>query len=306
MTHNQIGELATQIQGEFIPWIYSISSRVHQVELREMAYDPNVMSTAVLECAELFNPKVISVNLDPTVWAEAVGCEVAWGNGFPVITDSSGFTPNPDVLLECERVQVLRDAIERTRASIPNSLLACAINGPGMLSALLPTDEPMSDSEVFLTGECVSEAARMVCETGVDLLVIMEEKAINNSVIEYWLMRGIYRQIGKIAAYYSVATVLLSPGYEYSEALVAETNTIEYWIGNTENIRHSSVNDRSQFGHIVNGFGAEHCELEDMRKLLKRLPGFLTTPWDLDPDTDLTSVHRDVSTVRKFLMDIAR
>ena len=67
MTHNKIGELATQIQGEFIPWIYSISSRVHQVELREMAYDPNVMSTAVLECAELFNPKVISVNLDPTV-----------------------------------------------------------------------------------------------------------------------------------------------------------------------------------------------------------------------------------------------
>ena len=306
MTHNKLGELATQIQGEFLPWIYSISSRIHQVELREMAYDPNVMSAAVVECAELFNPKVVSVNLDPTVWAEAVGCEVAWGNGFPVITDSSGFTPNPDVLLECERVKVLRDAIERTRASIPNSLLACAINGPGMLSALLPTDEPMSDSEVFLIGECVSEAARMVCETGVDLLVVMEEQAINNKVIEYWLKRGIYHQVGKISAYYSIATVLLSPGYEYSEALMVDSSTIGYWIGRTENIRPSGVNGRPLFGHIVNGFGAGRCELEDIRKILKRLPGFLTTQWDLDPDTDLTSVHRDASTVRKFLRDIDR
>ena len=168
----------------FIPWIYSVAAKVRSITLEKMASRPIEMSLAVTECARLFGQQVVSVNLDPTVWLEAVGCQVEWRKSGPAIIGVRDSLPNPEEIADADQAKVGLEAIDRVRGALPpGNLVACGAIGPATLAWSLGLDAQPARMEEFMVGELVTEIARLVCSKPIDLLVVMEDVPVSNDAL---------------------------------------------------------------------------------------------------------------------------
>ena len=245
-----------------------------------MAHDGALMAAAVTECTRLFDPLVVCVNLDPTVWAQACGCEIGWDDGAPIVRAPPAGAPDPDALVDSERVQVVFDAITRVKGAFPAKTIACGVSGPATLATALGLDQPISKSGQFMVGELITEATRALCENGVDLIVIMEDPAQGDAELENWISGGHYGRIHKVAHHYSVETLLLSPGLTSAPE---DLNALDYVA--------------TSMGIVLDGFGTGTCDSDSIA--LGDLDGssarwFLTTAWDVDPAADLGALQHDM------------
>jgi len=286
----------------FVPWIYAISAKIRVTTLEKMAASAVEMSLAVIDSVKLFRQEVVSVNLDPTVWLEAMGCEIGWGVSGPAIIAVPDSLPNPEDIADADRVRVVLEAIDRVRGSLPpGKLIGCGMVGPATLARSLGLGTRPDRSEEFMVGEFVTEAVRSICSKPIDLLVLMEDEHVGSDDLGYWSSKGHYAAVQRMAHYFSVAVILLArsvpnikgdePGLNEYDGLVA--GIPGSWYG-------AEGHEKPLKGIVVPGFGTGSCRLDQVESFLEE-GCFLTHTWDVASGTDLGDLQRDIAAINSFL-----
>src|SRR3989304_10076929 len=62
----------------FIPWVCSFAAQLEQIEMEAMLSDSGLLSRALINSQKLFGYDAIVNVFDPTLEAEACGCNVDW------------------------------------------------------------------------------------------------------------------------------------------------------------------------------------------------------------------------------------
>lgn len=288
------------MKGKFVPWLYAVGSSIRQVSLRDMASDASLLASAVIDSGKLFNLPVLCMNFDLTLWGEAAGCATDWEAVPPCIAQGGAPDPNPDAVRESVRITTLVDAIARVKGAMPQHPVACAIAGPATLAKLLEFEQPVSRMGQFTVGELITEYVNVLCENKIDNVVVVEGRSIDDEALVPWVAGGHYARIAKLADHYSVATTLLCPQASLSDEQLAEFDSLTYVVAQPNatvaaNFAHAAK------GVCVAGFGTGGVTVPAGLDALEQGSYFLTTPWDLGPDSDFASIQQDIATVSAFL-----
>ncbi len=296
------------IQGQggsagFIPWIYSISAKIRSTTLEKMAASAVEMSLAVMDSVKLFRQGVVSVNLDPTVWLEALGCEVAWGELGPAITAVPDSLPMPEEIADSDRVRVVLEAIDRVRGSLPpEKVIGCGTVGPVTLAQSLGLGTRPDRSEEFMVGEFVTEAVSSICSKPIDLLVVMEDDPVSGDDISYWSSKGYYESVQRVAHHFSVAVILLARSISRIKGDEPGLNEYDGIVAGISGEQHGAAwQGKPMKGIVVPEFGTGSCRLDKLRSFLKGGGCFLTHAWDVASDTDPGDLNKDIAAINNFL-----
>ena len=287
------------MRGTFVPWLYAIGSSVRNVSLRDMAEDPVAMASAVVDSSKLFKTTMVCVNFDPTLWAEAAGCGTDW-QAMPTTAPGGSADPNPDAVKEAPRIATLVDAIARVKGALPNQPVSCAMPGPATLASVLELGIPPARMDQFTVGELAGEFASVLCEAQVDNIVIVEDPRCDEDALAPWVESGQYARIAKLTDHYSVASTLLCPQLSLTQAHIAEFDSLTYVVAESGSTAAAHF-DHAIKGFCVEGFGTGNVKATGELGALEPDSYFLTTRWDLDPDTDLADIQQDIATVQELL-----
>jgi len=288
------------MKGEFVPWLYAIAAKIRQVDLREMAADPAVMASAVIDSGKLFGTPMLCMNFDPTLWGEAAGCSTDWDSSPPCIAAGGSADPNPDLVRESARIATLINAIERVKGAMPQRQVACAIAGPATIAGFLELGHPVSRMDQFTVGELVTEYVNVLCEARIDNIVIVEGPQIDDDALAPWVEGNHYSRIAKLANHYSAATTLLCPQASLTVEQTREFDSLTYVVAQVERTIEADLSHAGK-GLMVGGFGSGSVTIPRGLDALEDGGYFLTTPWDLDPESDFTDIQNDIAAVSSFL-----
>ncbi|MGI9622422.1 MAG: hypothetical protein ACR2PK_06255 [Acidimicrobiales bacterium] len=255
------------------------------------------MASAVVECTRLFKPPVASVNLDPTVWAEGCGATVDWASGRPEIVDAGPGDPDPDVVMASARTEAVLHAVERVRGAVPGTPLGVGVPGPATLAGMIGLSDATSSSTQFAIGEVLSEATRALCEAGVDLIVVMEDPALDEPDLRPWIAAGQVGRVMTIAGHYSSEVLLLAAGAEFSAESAEPLAGLDYFVAYDP----TPAMNGCLTGRVLEGIGGlgEQDEV-DVAAGSRDGAGFTTVAWDLPPTADPAAVLRDIKTLREI------
>ena len=288
------------MKGKFVPWLYAVGSKIRQVSLREMALDGSLMASAVVDSGKLFNSPVLCLNFDPTLWGEAAGCSVDWDLSPPCVAPGGSADPNPDLVRDSVRVATLVQAIERVKGAMPNHPLACAMAGPATMARLLEIDHPASRMDQFTVGELITEYVNVLCENKIANVVIVESAGAGDEELAPWVDGNHYSRIAKLTDHYSVEATLLCTQASLNDEQVQEFDSLTYVVGQPDKTIEAALTHAVK-GVAVEGFGTGSVSLPSGIDALEPGSYFLTTPWDLDPESDFTNVQQDIATATSFL-----
>jgi hypothetical protein len=289
-----------KLNGKFVPWLYAIAATIRQVDLREMASNASSMASGVVASGKLFNSPVLCMNFDPTLWAEAAGCTTDWDNYPPSIAAGGSPDPNPDSVRDSARVTTLITAIERVKGTMPQHPLACAITGPATIAKFLELDQPASRMDQFTVGELISEYVNVLCENKIDNVVIVEDPQIDDDALAPWVEGKHYSRIAKLANHYAVQTTLVCPQASLNDEQTREFDSLTYVIARADKTIEAGLRHAIK-GLSVEGFGTGGVALPSGIDALETGSYFLTTPTDLDPESDFTNIQKDIATISSFL-----
>jgi hypothetical protein len=287
----------------FIPWIYGPAARVRSTTLEKLAASPLEMSLAAADCAKLFDLDVVSVNLDPTVWLEAAGCDVQWRESGPAVSGVRESLLNPEAIANADRPQVVLEAIDRVRGALPAAkLIACGSVGPATLALALGLESPLDRMDEFMVGEFITEAVKLICSKPIDLLVVMEDDSAGDDNLSYWSSKGHYSRIQRMAHYFSKSIILLARSASSIKGDDPQFNEYDgLVVGSAGPTEAAGPHAKPVQGIVVPEFGTGHCNPEQVEPLPEAGTCFLTHSWDLAADTDLGSLQRDIGAVRSMI-----
>lgn len=178
----------------FIPWVCTFAAKLEQVTVPDMLSDPGLLSTALLNSQELLGYDAITVVFDPTLEAEACGCEIAWpdaGDALPLVVshpfpggtgmekiDLSGLEKQgrlPACLEAFKRINILRGKQVALLGMVTGPVtLARHLYGEN-LAADLKQGKVEAVKAVAAAGSIGLKMCRTYCELGADVIAINDK-----------------------------------------------------------------------------------------------------------------------------------
>ena len=290
----------TSLSGSFVPWLYAMGSKIRQVNLREMALDASVMASGAIDSAKLFNLPVACVNFDTTLWAEAVGCSVDRDGAFPMVESGGSADTNPDLVREADQVIILKDAISRVKGALASHQVVCAIPGPAALAIDLAIPSPATKKDQFIVGELLTEFVNVLCENGIDNILVLEGPELSDDDLEPWIEGNHYSRIVKLTKHYAVETTLLCPQATLTEEQIQAFDDFTYVAANPESTVMADFENAVKAVY-VDGFGTGSVAIPEGVSELQFGNYILTTGWDLDVSHDFTDIQNDIAEIQDFL-----
>ena len=288
------------MKGTFAPWLYGSASAIRQVSLRDMALDGSLMAAGVIDNARLFNLPYVCVNFDSALWGEVAGCDINWEGDSPSVNIGGSEDPNPDTVRDAPRIQVLIEAIERVRGTLPEKKICCVIAGPATMGKYLEFGGQPSSLDQFTVSELITEYVNILCENKVDNIIITEDHTIDDSALAPWVEGSHYSRIAKLANHYSAETTLLCPNASLDESQIAEFDSLTYVIGDPNETIKATL-PQSTKGLIVDNFGTGKASLPLDIESVESGTYFLTTSGDLGVTVDLAMIQKDIEVISSQL-----
>ena len=214
----------------FIPWICSFAAQLEQTSVEAMLSDAGLLSRALLNAQKLFGYDAIVNVFDPSLEAEACGCEINWSEGgaLPRVVShplSEGAAIEDLDISNIEKQGRLPAILEATkRLNIIRGkevAIVGLITGPLTLARHLKgetfvTDLSQSNEEaikvITLAGNVGLKLCRSYCELGVDVVVIAEEMLGQIHPDLCQVVDAPLRSIRNVARFYDVHSLILSKG----------------------------------------------------------------------------------------------
>lgn len=152
---------------------------------------------------------------DQTLIAEALGATVGWEAGTPRIVAP----PAEIVPVEIAgrgRVPIMLEVVRRLRVVLQDRVaLAVALPGPLATARYLPTASPAAEGPspadyLAAAGSATLQAARLACEAGADLILLIEAElpAADDPVRPQW--QGILETICNVTRFHEALPVMLA------------------------------------------------------------------------------------------------
>lgn len=166
-----------------LPWLFEFAAAVADEPVDRLDDDPGVIARSLSNAAALFSLPAVTVSIDTTVEAAAVGCSVA-EDGVEGIVDSvdDAFAVDIDAATDSERVDARLDATRRLADTCEAAVLG-GVTGPARLAdRLLVGDSPsteLHEEAVFTAGEICVELADAYLEAGADGVAILEPEGLD-------------------------------------------------------------------------------------------------------------------------------
>ncbi|MFC2038646.1 uroporphyrinogen decarboxylase family protein [Chloroflexota bacterium] len=318
-------ELKSQANVPFMPWVCSFAAQLEQVSIQTMLSDAGILSRALINSQKLFGYDVITSVFDPSIEAEACGCELDWtddetlpevvshplseGASIDDIDTSDLETKGrlPAVLEATKRITILKGKDVAVAGLITGPLtLGKHLKGESFLDDL---NEGNYDAEDIIetAGSIALKLCRIYCEMGVDLIVIAEEMIGQLSPEMSHAISSPLRSIWNVARFYNVHSLVLSKGCSDGHIepildLQADGLAVSGGIDNLH-LKDAALARNSCFSRSIPsmdltgtlsqvGDSAKACISENGKGL------FISTEWDVPYSTNVNNMHEVMSIIR--------
>lgn len=311
-------ELADLPRLPFIPWMFTHAARLEQIPIRRMFDEPTQYVKCLQNTRKLYGYDAFTGSFDPSLEMEICGCPVKWGGDYeaPRAGPLPGFDFNrlKDIDVESAgktgRFGTVIESLRRINiVSGPNLALAAVINGPLTITAGLTGRDLVKDfaerpeeamRAVEATAAFLLKVVQIYCQLQLDIIAIADKlMAVLPEAHLSWLQSTLSPIVNTIR-FYNAFSVLL-PGESSPENLI---NLVDLGFDGivASGIDVNTWNKIKGGRHCILGkaipsrlFTTEKKELQGyMEALLKGgiAPGiFLTTDWEVPPDTPPDNIH---------------
>jgi uroporphyrinogen-III decarboxylase len=213
----------------FIPWVGTFAAKLDQIPVQDMLSDPGSLSTALMNCQELFGYDAIVTVFDTSLEAEACGCEINWAEDqthspqvVSHILSNGASLENMDIqnLEKRGRIPVYIEAIKRINIVKGKQIAILGmVTGPFTLAHQLMGDNFEEDIKkgtteatkaITLAGSIGLKLCRTYCELGVDGIVINDEQLGKMDERFYAAAAASLKSIWNVVKFFDVRSLILT------------------------------------------------------------------------------------------------
>lgn len=302
----------------FVPWMFTHAPRLEQIPVRRMFDDPTQYVRCLQNTRKLYGYDAIISSFDPSLEMEICGCTVDWRGDYeaPTIRPKPDFDFGSlkDVNVEnagkTGRFGTVVESLRRINmVSGSNVALAAVVNGPLTVTASLTGREPIKDliekpeqtmKTIESTAAFLLKVVQIYCQLQLDI-VLIADRLMATFPKEYlsWLQSTLSPIVNTVR-FYNAFSVLLpgesSPDNLSSlidlgfDGIVASGIDVNSW--NQLKDGRSCILGKAIPSHLLT------AEKKELQRYLETFltediePGiFLTTDWEVPPDTPPDNIH---------------
>jgi uroporphyrinogen-III decarboxylase len=310
----------------FIPWIFTHAARLEQIPVRRMFADPTQYTKCLQNARKLYGYDAVISSFDSSLEMEICGYPVNWRGDF----EAPATSPRPefdlgrlkDINVESAgktgRFGTVIESLRRiNKVSGPNLALAAVVNGPLTLTAGLTGRDPVKDfterpEEVIRAIEAAAsfllKVVQIYCQLELDIIVIAERPMAIFPPAQLSWLRSTLSPIVNMVRFYDAFSVLL-PGESSPDNI---TNLLDLGFdgivaaGIDANTWHKVKGGRSCILGKAIPIRLLSSSLRELQAYLEtnlpeRIePGvFLTTDWEVPPETPPDNLHLVMNMISK-------
>jgi uroporphyrinogen decarboxylase len=312
----------------FIPWIFTHAARLEQIPLRRIFADPTQYTKCLQNARKLYGYDAIIGSFDASLEMEICGCPVNWRGDYeaPAASPRPGFDfgrlkdINVESAAKTGRFGTVIESLRRiNRVAGPNLALAAVVNGPLTLTAGLTGRDPVKDlterpEEAIRAVEAAAgfllKVVQVYCQLELDIIAIAERPLAGFPAAHLSWLHSTFSPIVNMVRFYNAFSVLLpgvsSPdnianlvdlGFDGIVAAGIDSNTWHKIRGGRSCILGKAIPAR-----LLNSGQKELQAYLETHLPERTEPGvFLTTDWEVPPETPPDNVHLVMNMISKNL-----
>jgi uroporphyrinogen-III decarboxylase len=310
----------------FIPWIFTHAARLEQIPLRRIFADPTQYTKCLQNARKLYGYDAIISGFDSSLEMEICGYPVGWRGDYEVpettLRPEFDFSRLKDINVEsAARVGRFGTVIESLRrintVSGSDLALAAVVSGPLTLTAGLTGRDPVKDlterpedatRAIEAAAGFLLKVVQVYCQLELDIIAITERFMAGFPPAHLSWLCSTFSPIINMVRFYNAFSILLpgesSPenianlldlGFDGMVATGIDTNTWNKLKGGRSCILGKAIPAR-----LLNS-GTKELQAYLEANLPERIePGvFLTTDWEVPPETPPDNVHLVMNIVSK-------
>lgn len=195
--------------------IFSFGAKMVEAPLDEYLQDPTKISNALRMAQGFFNLEGLITYADPTMMAEAAGCETQ--GDYPYSVNPLGKVPDDldrrmAALPGTGRAAVAVEVIKRLNILLPDCILAARITGPVTLARELIGCEPAELIEhpdlLNQTAKGALAMVKAIGDVGIDILFVREEALPEVTPQTEKILKRCYSALWNTAKFYQIVPLL--------------------------------------------------------------------------------------------------
>ncbi len=309
----------------FIPWLFTHAAKLEQIPLRRMFADPTQYTKCIQNAQRLYGYDAVISSFDSSLETELCGCPVTWRDDYetPVVSPDPGFDfgrlkdINVASAAKTGRFGTVIESLRRINSVAGSNLaLVAVISGPLTLAAGLAGRDTLKDfterpEETAGTIEAAAgvllNVIKVYCQMELDIIAIADRLTTAFPVTYLPRLKSIFSPVLNVIRFYNAFSVLLpgeaSPdnvanlldlGFDGIVAAEIDTDT---W--NELKRGRSCVLGKAIPARLLNSEPGELQAYLEKYISVKNKPGvFLTTDWEVPPDTPPDNMHLVMNMVR--------
>jgi uroporphyrinogen decarboxylase len=310
----------------FIPWLFTHAARLEQIPVRRIFADPTQYTKCLQNARKLYGYDAIIGSFDSSLEMEICGNPINWRGDYeaPTTSPRPGFDfgrlkdINVESASKTGRFGTVIESLRRiNRVSGPNLALAAVVTGPLTLTAGLTGRDPIKDlaerpEEVIKAIEAAAgfllKVVQIYCQLELDIIAIADRLMPVFPAAHLSWLQSTFSPILNMVRFYNAFSVLL-PGESSPENLA---NLIDLGF---DGIVDAGI-DLTTWNRLKGGRSCilgkaipSHLLTSEPKELKAYLethlqggiePGsFLTTDWEVPPDTLPDNVHLIMKMISK-------
>ena len=199
--------------GIFIPLLFSFAARLEDIPLPQFLGDPTKIANAIRSVQSYYRLKGVTCYCDPTLEAEALGCELDWGTHPPRIIRrqpiDSDTKARAEKIAELGRIPTALEVVNILDSVLGDVILLAAITGPFTLARNLTDPGRSPEREALeLALRVTLILIRRFGEIGLNVPLIREDQLPQGTDEAMQTVKSIYAPIWNTAKFYGMHPVL--------------------------------------------------------------------------------------------------
>jgi len=207
----------------FIPLISTVAAKVAQVSVRELLTNPTRLANTLQTTQRLLNTDAVVCLYDPSLEAEACGCELDWSaeDRLPeVVTHplARGGSLDLDAVLQRGRVPLALEVFHRLEVVVGRTVgMVAVVTGPVTLGSRLRgpdfrrelNEEPAAAKGTLeAAGRVVIALAQRYCDLKADAVIVADPDLAALGPRALAAVADVYRSIANVVRYFEAGLVI--------------------------------------------------------------------------------------------------
>ncbi len=209
--------------GLFIPLFFSFAATIENIPLLQFLKDPTKIVKSLKTIQGFYRFPGVICNCDPTVEAEALGCQLDWKVYPPAIHERPPIDAELKKRIEkvssLGRIPIILDVAKRLSLMVRDSILLVTVTGPITIASLLSGRKisELSEDLLALSSKAVLNLVRSYGEVGLDIVLMVEEEFPELTDETTQKLRKLYSPIWNSVKFYEMHPVLMIKKMKPSE-----------------------------------------------------------------------------------------